>query len=361
MRYVPGVKISGCTSYIYTWVEIIIDAERTLGYSVYTIKNTANSDPSHFWVYNNGITVLVHFFEEKTENNVTYIRFKGISIINGAQTTGAIGSLENPPEDDALVQVRFIECTTKSTLREIVKYNNSQNKVDAPDYRSKDPIQKRLVEEFGDIPNVNYQPRRGGAEDCIRRRQNVLPSVTAGQALASFHQEPGNAYHKKTKIWESDELYSKYFNEGTTAKHILFAYSLLKAVESTKIDLLNKSKNGNLTGVEKEQLTFFRKRGSTFMLVSAIAKSLEVILNTAIPNLFSVEFEDNFSPEDASTKWRPIVNSAKSFAETLIEGLSDGFRTDEIVQDSINNFRRLMDSVKEGNAVIFSTFAENVN
>ena len=39
MRYVPGVKISGCTSYIYTWVEIIIDAERTLGYSVYTIKN----------------------------------------------------------------------------------------------------------------------------------------------------------------------------------------------------------------------------------------------------------------------------------------------------------------------------------
>ncbi len=38
-RYVPGVKMSGCTSYIYSWVEIIIDAERTPGYSVYTIKN----------------------------------------------------------------------------------------------------------------------------------------------------------------------------------------------------------------------------------------------------------------------------------------------------------------------------------
>ena len=38
MRYVPEVKISGCTSYIYTWEEIIIDAERTRGYSVYTIK-----------------------------------------------------------------------------------------------------------------------------------------------------------------------------------------------------------------------------------------------------------------------------------------------------------------------------------
>jgi hypothetical protein len=39
MKYVPGVKISGCTSYSYSWVEIIIDAERTLGYSAYTKKN----------------------------------------------------------------------------------------------------------------------------------------------------------------------------------------------------------------------------------------------------------------------------------------------------------------------------------
>jgi hypothetical protein len=36
--YDPGVKMSGCTSYIYTWVEIIIDAERRQGYSVYTTR-----------------------------------------------------------------------------------------------------------------------------------------------------------------------------------------------------------------------------------------------------------------------------------------------------------------------------------
>ena len=43
MKYVPGVKISGCTSYSYSWVEIIIDAERTLGYSVYTKINLRKS------------------------------------------------------------------------------------------------------------------------------------------------------------------------------------------------------------------------------------------------------------------------------------------------------------------------------
>jgi hypothetical protein len=34
----PGVRRSGCTCYIYSWVEIIIDANRPLGYSMYTIK-----------------------------------------------------------------------------------------------------------------------------------------------------------------------------------------------------------------------------------------------------------------------------------------------------------------------------------
>nr|QNO51929.1 hypothetical protein DDBCGENH_00003 [Methanosarcinales archaeon ANME-1 ERB6] len=57
MRYVPGVKMSGCTSYIYSWVEIIIDAERTPGYSVYTIKkkkccvNLVESRGSIFAIY----------------------------------------------------------------------------------------------------------------------------------------------------------------------------------------------------------------------------------------------------------------------------------------------------------------------
>jgi len=39
MKYVPEVKISECTSYSYSWVEIIIDAKRTPGYSAYTKKS----------------------------------------------------------------------------------------------------------------------------------------------------------------------------------------------------------------------------------------------------------------------------------------------------------------------------------
>ena len=41
---VPGVKMSGCISYIYSWAVVITDTARAwFFYSVYTMKNPATS------------------------------------------------------------------------------------------------------------------------------------------------------------------------------------------------------------------------------------------------------------------------------------------------------------------------------
>jgi len=324
------------------------------------IKETAHDDPTHFWVYNNGITALVYEFDELKKGDETYIHFKGFSIVNGAQTTGAIGSLNIPPDENAKVQVRFIMCSNINRLHNIVLYNNSQNKVSGPDFRSNDSVQTTLVEEFRVIPYVEYVPRRGGYEDVIRRQPNVLPSITAGQALAAFHADPGIAYHQKTRMWEEETLYHKYFNEQTTAKHILFAYSLLKTVERKKHELRNKSKSGSLTESENEQLDFFRKRGSTFLMASAVARCLEVFIGKPIPNPFSLDFRENISPEAACEIWTPIVEVGSSFAAPLVEGLSDGFKTHETVDDAIKTFRSFVEATKQGNAEVYSKFAEQV-
>jgi len=325
------------------------------------IKKTAHDDSGHFWVYNNGITVLVHKFEEKKKGDKIEIYIKGFAIVNGSQTTGAIGSLEKPPADNAKVQVRFITCNNQKTLHDIVKYNNSQNKITAPDFRSGDRIQIRLVNEFRDIPLVEYTPRRGGYVDAIKRRPYALPAVTAGQALAAFHSDPDIAYHEKSHMWEDDKLYTRYFGDQTKAKHIIFAYSLLRAVENKKLDLREKHKKNSLLDVEKKQLEFFRKRGSTFLMTSAISKSLETLLNKPIPNLFSKAFKSNLSPEQAIKKWAPIVEIASAFTESLVGGLADGFKTHETVYGAIGSFQNLIASVKQANAEIFAKFAAQVN
>jgi len=325
------------------------------------MKQTANDDPEHFWVFNNGITVLVHSFEEKTMKSGMFLKFTGISVVNGAQTVGAIGSLDSPPNDKAMVQVRFITCDSTDTVYDIVRYNNSQNKIAAPDFRSTDIVQRRLTKEFATIPRINYVARRGGREDIIKRQPDTLPSVTAGQSLAAFHGDPGIAYHEKTHMWEDDHLYSKYFGLQTTAKHILFTYSLLKSVENKKLSLINRSKTADILEVEKAQLDFFRKRGSTFLMSSAVARCLEIILNKPIPNYFNLVFKSNLSPDIAITQWSSIIEAASGFTAPLAEGLADGFRTRGKVEGAIKIFQSLLVSTRETNKEIYLRFAEQVN
>ena len=205
------------------------------------IKVTADEKAGHFWVYNNGLTVLVHDFNATQIDKTGKLKLKisGFSIVNGAQTTGAIGSLDQPPGPAAMVQVRIVKCTDFETLHEIIRNNNSQNRIETTDFRSRDPVQERLRKEFKVIPAATYTGgRRGGHEDIIRRPADLLPAETCGQALAAFHGKPETAYHEKSEIWHSNKLYGQYFSELTSAQHIVFAYGLLRAVEATKQSLV---------------------------------------------------------------------------------------------------------------------------
>ena len=325
------------------------------------IKQTAKNDSGHFWVYNNGITVLVNKFTPLPKGKPQKIKINGFSIINGAQTAGSVGSLSKPPEGNALVPVRFIICVNQETLRNIVKYNNTQNKMLGWDSRSNHSVQTRLINEFDKYFKISYSPRRGGREDAIRRGSDNIPSVIAGQALAAFHGDPHVAYHEKTTMWVDDEKYIHYFNDSTNAKNIFFALSLLKAVGDKKMFLWNKSNANNLIGQENEQFVFFRKRGSIIMMTSAIASCLEDILNIQIPNKFAPCFKKNLSLEAAIKMWHPIVNIASAFTEPLSNGLADGFKAHEKVKKAIGDFRSLIKATIVGSPKVFSDFQKHVN
>ena len=68
------------------------------------------NDAPDFWAFNNGLTVLTHSYSvgDKT------IVIQGLSIVNGAQTTGAIGTLKKLPDEKAMVQARFIAVDSSS-------------------------------------------------------------------------------------------------------------------------------------------------------------------------------------------------------------------------------------------------------
>ncbi|KCB52926.1 AIPR family protein [Bordetella hinzii] len=327
------------------------------------IKKTAEADAHNFWVFNNGLTVLVNSYSWTSTGTGGEIEIQGMSIVNGAQTTGALGSLKKSPPVEALVQVRFVETNNQPLVLNIVQFNNSQNKVTASDFRSTDKFQKSLKEQIARIPNAEYEGgRRGGFGDTIKRRPNLLPSYTVGQSLAALHGDPVTAYNHKANIWVNDSLYSRFFNEDTTGQHIVFAYSLLRAVEDKKLELMTKARKGDdsLTKSEQTQLSFFRKRGSIFLLVSAIASCLEIFLDRRISNLFKVSFPEKTSPRDAQRLWAAIVDVAVPLSSQLEEAINDGLKSSERVKLVVERFRSLNEAIADANRSKYSSFVSKV-
>jgi len=316
------------------------------------IKQTCESEPTNFWVYNNGITCLVHNYEE----NNNKLKLTGLAIVNGAQTTGAIGSLSNAPNKDALIPTRFIVCENTSVLEKIIRYNNSQNKIDAADFRSNDRIQRRLREEFSRIPEANYTGRRGGARDAIRRDPTLIPRNTVAQTLAAFHGDPILAYNRKSRIWEMGHNYVKYFNENTTAKHIVFVYSLLRAIENKKWNLKQKSE---LTEAESNQLDFFRKRGPIQLVMSTASTCMETIISRPIPNKFKISFGE-IAPSTGTEFWNPIIDVIISFSRHLYPAVENGLKNEQTVIECNKAVRDLVESIKGANKSIFDEFSEKI-
>lgn len=231
------------------------------------IKNTAKEEPGNFWVYNNGISIITN--KIKLNKKEGRVRISGISIINGAQTTGSIGSVEEDLDSSIEVSCRLIECNDQDIVREIVRYNNLQNKLVSSDFRSNDRIQKRLVEEISEFSGedlVYTGGRRGGASDAIQRRPNLISSDNVAQSLTAFHGRPDIGYKFKSRIWEENEDYERIFNDNTSAEHIFFVYSLFKEIINIHQDLKQKVKEDQgLNEQQQKQLEYFNARGSVFV------------------------------------------------------------------------------------------------
>lgn len=320
------------------------------------IKKTAEEEGQNFFVYNNGLTAITHEYKIDKDK----IILKGISIVNGAQTTGSVGSLNREPNINCHVPIRIIKCHDNEIIQNIVKYNNSQNKITATDFRSNDIIQTRLKKEFDQEGYAKYYGgRRGGAIDAIRRPGNLIPSDTAAQALSAFHKYPNIAYNKKSEIWKDDKIYSLLFNENTTAKHIVFSYSLFLAINRYKMEL--KLRSNNLLDSEMQQLDFLRLRGANYILITAISFSIESIIGKQVPNKFRLEFKNISSIDDAVGLWINIIKVVIPFNEQLKEPTNSSLKNTDDVNKSIGLFKSLIDATKIANSAIYKSFSEKVH
>ncbi|MBK9756752.1 MAG: AIPR family protein [Nannocystis sp.] len=324
------------------------------------IRKTAESAPGNFWAYNNGLTVLVRSYTY--DENAKLLRINGLSIVNGAQTTGVIGNMEEPPNAGAMAQARFVATSKHDIIHDIIKYNNSQNKVKSSDFRSDDAVQRALRSQFEQqYETIRYLGgRRGGDTDAKARHRDVLASDTVAQALTAFHGHPLRAYTNKGKIWEDNKYYEQVFNSHTTAAHVLFVFSLLRCIEELKERLAKAGEKGRTT-LQADVHNLFQERGATYLAVSAFGVSVDELAGKRVADRFDVAFKKISTIDDAIAAWRPVVDVAISAMSNLHPAAEKRLRGEGVVEDSNKKFLGFLSVLKGVNPKVFSDFARQIN
>lgn len=271
------------------------------------IKQSAEHKSLKFWAYNNGITILTTKYEKEKSNTKLY----GISIINGAQTTGSLGQLPSTINLDRVkILARVIECKNPDLIADIVKYNNTQNKIISWDIYGNDEMQSVLQSQFKDL---HYQYSYKGGFDSNYADFNIETCI---QPLLSFIGKYKDANRSKTAVFETRTLYNDAF-ENVKARHVLLVSCLYSVLSEIKSENKSKKDMGEVFSASDEAIyKAFAPINSKHFILSLLAATIQK-LNNKLTTLKDISLTPDFSDSEKKT-YDDNVSAIKPFVKMLV-------------------------------------------
>jgi len=283
----------------------------------------------------------------------------GISIVNGAQTTGSISNIEKEPSENLKIAIRFIKVDNPELINEITLANNSQNKVLRSDFRSSDPIQKRLRRDFEKNKESLYT---GGLRQVLTPAQKriLLPTDTVAQILIAFHAHPTSAYHRKKDIWDDESLYKKAFDDTITMSHIIFVYSLNEAISLVKSEFNEQFRHNQLPEIDTIKHKLLTQPGVSLLIIHAISSIVEIVIGSAIPNKYILSFKNGINRERARELWLPVIKRVLTRAALLEPATAGRLSKSKEITDIITRFQSDMDMYRDDFKELLPQFVSNI-
>lgn len=206
------------------------------------IMASLRSNPEHFWYFNNGITVLCEKLTKKpiggSDRRSGQFVCDGVSIVNGAQTVGCIGTVavKDPQTvSQARVSVRFIsiEACPPDFAIAVTRATNTQNRIERRDFVSLDPEQERLRSELYLDSGKIYAIKTGEPDPQPESGCSVTEATVA---LACASEDTNLAVQAKREIgrlWEdiSKVPYKQIFNPGLTGLKMWRTVEIMRSVD----------------------------------------------------------------------------------------------------------------------------------
>lgn len=310
------------------------------------IRNSATNYASDFWAYNNGITILTNKYEAQ-KNKVI---LSGLSIINGAQTTGAIGSVPASTNLDGVkILARVIQCDDVELIGNIVKYNNTQNQITSWDKFSNNPFQEQIHTDLQKLGH-NYGFKRGFEyRTCELNIENLM------QPLLAYMGKYKDANQSKKRVFESNSLYRDAF-ESIKGRHVLFVYCLNKCILQIKADKKNAKANGTATDTDLKMYDLFAPIRSKAFMIAILSELIQLIypdLNSKKDICFTPDFSKSrdYTIDDLVASIKPFISTLLSYIvladkdQQLLQNYQDENYVQTIAKATETVFTTLRDSI----------------
>ena len=262
------------------------------------IKNVLKTEPDKFFYYNNGIKLLCKKITKKVaysaERDVGLFSLEGVSLVNGAQTTGVIGTLylESPESiTSAQIFVQMIDLgeNAEDQANQITKLSNTQNRIDGKDFASLDPNQEKLRLELN-LGGIQYLYKTGARIDDLEHQISLDETIVAQACMLSDLSIVALAKRNIGALTENIEKapYKLLFNGGTNSFSMYNAVLVLRAVDEC-ISQMESTASG------RKRLVLVHGNRFLLHLVLKEVKSLDGFdtsfliqntINTAVSNVF---------------------------------------------------------------------------
>lgn len=255
------------------------------------IERTVRSRPGDFFYLNNGITAVAETISQAAGNSLRCaFGVKNLSIVNGAQTAGAIAiaTLAGNVSPDAKVLITIIEIgnDVDDIGRKITSARNYQNVVRGVDFAALDPNQERLRQELK-VVGITYFYRPSAEARARRDDAFTLEEAAVAIACMAFkvrasaelqqHPKPINAIDfvvaaKKEigRLWEQGgTLYGQLFPAGLSGVRVCRSVRMYRFIDRI------------LAGTEQSETGYHRRmffrHGRYFIMAFVALRSADII------------------------------------------------------------------------------------
>lgn len=206
------------------------------------IKDVLRNEPDKFFYYNNGIKILCKKIKKKaaysTSREIGLFSLEGVSLVNGAQTTGAIGTMYVEMPDTIATARIFVEIIELGDAGEeqstqITKLSNTQNRIDGKDFASLDPNQERLRMELN-LSGIQYLYKTGAKIEEPDHQISLDETIVSQACMSSDLSIVALAKRNIGALTENiDKVpYKILFNSSTNSFTMFNGVQVLRAVES---------------------------------------------------------------------------------------------------------------------------------